>query len=78
MGGGLVDADALVEELLTDMSKSGRTAYGPKEVVELVTTAANRIFAWGREKEFPIGCPARMKVVTKKPARRDLVRRGRG
>ena len=80
MGGGLVDADTLVEELVTDMSKSGRMAYRPREVVELVTMAANRIFAWGREKEqFPIGCPARMKVIAgKAPRRAAEVRRGQG
>ncbi len=54
--GGLVDVDALIEELMTNMSKSDKTAYEPKEVVELVVAAVEGVFARDRrEGQFPIG-----------------------
>lgn len=53
--GGWVDVDALVEQLLTDLSVSGRAVHKPKEVVELVTTAAEKVLKDERKHTFPIG-----------------------
>lgn len=80
MGGGLLEVDTLVEELLTDMSRSSKTTFEPKEVVGLVVTAADNIFERDRKQnQFPIGAPPRMKVIAgKAPRRAAEVRRGQG
>ena len=55
--GGLVDVDALVEQLMTDLSASGRTAYRPKEIIELVQKAAGEVLKDRRKHCLAYGPP---------------------
>lgn len=55
--GGLLDVDALTDQLVKDLADSGRTAYRPKEVVELVQKAAKTLFDRGRKHCIAYGPP---------------------
>ncbi len=60
--GGLVDVDALVEQLEQDMKACGRGGFRPYEVPGLVRAAAEKILSVERSRRFPIGEPREVRT----------------